>query len=326
MIFLNPLLFFLLPIPVLLWLYLRTKLSENRAWRAQWNSSGPKQEFLRPWLLAAASLFLIVAMARPVWSPREISFGGMGQDTVFLVDVSKSMDTVDINGTSRLEAVKRALIDLTPELASDRVALVAFAGTTVVKCPLTSDVSFFRQSVELLDTNSASRGGTLVGDALRQVAKDFSGSSGGPNAGKAETANKAKRSNLSLWVFTDGGDQESFPVEAAGDLGAQGISLNIWGVGSLAGGAVPERGVSSALNETLLKSVAQASGNGAYFGIDKPLWQLASEYGMRHRTSSLHQTSATVWQEGSWYLVWPALFCVVFEMSIGIRIKRRRLP
>jgi len=321
MIFLNPLLFFLLPIPVLLWLYLRTKLSENRAWRAQWNSSGPKLEFLRPWLLAAASLFLIVAMARPVWSPREISFGGMGQDTVFLVDVSKSMDTVDINGTSRLEAVKRALIDLTPELASDRVALVAFAGTTVVKCPLTSDVSFFRQSVELLDTGSASRGGTLVGDALRQVAKDFGGSAGGPGSASA-----GKKSSLSLWVFTDGGDQESFPVEAAGDLGAQGISLNIWGVGSLAGGAVPERGVSSALNETLLKSVAQASGNGAYFGIDKPLWQLASEYGMRHRTSSLHQTSATVWQEGSWYLVWPALFCVVFEMSIGIRIKRRRLP
>jgi hypothetical protein len=257
-------------------------------------------------------------MARPVWSPREISSSGMGQDTVFLVDVSKSMDTVDINGTSRLEAVKRALIDLTPELSSDRVALVAFAGTTVVKCPLTSDISFFRQSVELLDTSSASRGGTLVGDALRQVAKDF--------AGSADATNKAKKSNLSLWVFTDGGDQESFPVEAAGDLGAQGISLNIWGVGSLAGGAVPERGVSSALNETLLKSVAQASSNGAYFGIDKPLWQLASEYGIRHRASSLHQTSATVWQEGSWYLLWPALSCIVFEMSIGIRIKRRRLP
>jgi len=326
MIFLNPLLFFLLPIPVCIWLYLRFKLLENRAWRTQWNASGHKLEFLRPWLLAAAAFFLVVAIARPVWSPREISSSGMGQDTVFLVDVSKSMDTVDINGTSRLDAVKRALIDLTPELASDRVALVAFAGTTVVKCPLTSDVSFFRQSVELLDTSSASRGGTLVGDALRQVAKDFAGSAGGTSAGKADTTQTAKKSSLSLWVFTDGGDQESFPVEAAGDLGAQGISLNIWGVGSLTGGAVPERGVSSALNETLLKSVAQASVNGAYFGIDKPLWQLASEYGMRHRTSSLHQTSATVWQEGSWYLVWPALFCVVFEMSIGIRIKRRRLP
>jgi len=318
MIFLNPLLFFALPIPVILWLYLRTKLFENRTWRSKWNSSGPKLEFLRPWLLAAASLFLIVAMARPVWSPREISSSGMGQDTVFLVDVSKSMDTVDINGTSRLDAVKRAIIDLTPDLASDRIALVAFAGTTVVKCPLTGDVSFFRQAVELLDTGSASRGGTLVGDALRQVAKDFGGS--------PDPADKSKKSSLSLWVFTDGGDQESFPVEAAADLGAQGISLNIWGVGSLAGGAVPERGVSSALNETLLKSVAQASGNGSYFGIDKPLWQLASEYGLRHRASSLHQTSATVWQEGSWYLVWPTLICVFFEMSIGIRIKRRRLP
>lgn len=317
MIFLNPLVFFMLPVPVLIWWYLRVKLADNRAWRSQWKSGGPKLEFLRPWLLAVAAFFLVIAIARPVWSPREISSGGMGQDTVFLVDVSKSMDTVDISGTSRLEAVKRALIDLTPELAKDRVALVAFAGTTVVKCPLTGDISFFRQSVELLDTGSASRGGTLLGDALRQVARDFTGSAGGTDA--------AKKNSLSLWVFTDGGDQESFPVEAALDLGSQGISLSIWGVGSLAGGAVPERGVSSALNETLLKSVAQAT-SGAYFGIDKPLWQLASEYGIRHRASSVHQTSATVWQEGSWYLVWPALCCIVFEMSIGIRIKRRSRP
>ena len=322
MIFLNPLLFFLLPVPVLIWWYLRKKLIDNRAWRSQWKAEGPKLEFLRPWLLSAAAFFLVVAMARPVWSPREISSSGMGQDTVFLVDVSKSMDTVDINGTSRLDAVKRALIDLTPELAKDRIALVAFAGTTVVKCPLTSDVSFFRQSVELLDTSSASRGGTLFGDALRQVARDFNGSAGG-TAGSGGNTDKTNKNPVSVWVFTDGGDQESFPVEAAGDLGAEGISLNIWGVGSLAGGAVPERGVSSALNETLLKSVAQASRNGAYFGIDKPLWQLASEYGIRHRASSVHQTSATVWQEGSWYLVWPALFCVVFEISIGIRLKRR---
>ena len=205
-----------------------------------------------------------------------------GRDTVFLVDVSRSMETPDVSGSSRLAAVKLALLDLLPDLAGDRVALVAFAGTSVPKCPLTTDYDFFRQSVELLDTSSTSRGGTLLGDALRAVKKDFA----------------APGRKLAVWVFTDGGDQESFPVEAAKDFGTAGIRLYIWGVGTLAGGQVPERGVSSALNEPLLRDVVAAVPDSAFYGSSSPLWGLPTEYRAHHQNLSVATSSRVIWDEG----------------------------
>jgi Ca-activated chloride channel homolog len=309
MSFLNPLALFLLPFPFLLWLYLYAEGRANREWRKGRLAASVKFATLRPWLLGASALFLVLALSRPAWSPREISSSGRGQDSIFLVDVSRSMDTPDVDGGSRLSAVKRALLDLAPDFGSDRAALVAFAGTTVAKCPLTNDASFFRQAVELLDSSSAARGGTLLGDALRQVEKDF-------GQGKDKPV---------IWVFTDGGDQESFPAEAAAELGKAGFSLFVWGIGTKSGGTVPERGVSSALDEGLLGSVAKASG-GAYYGSGDPLWQLGTEYRLKHRDTSSHGTSVVVWHEGAWWLLWPAFFCIVAEMSIGLSfsLKRRR--
>jgi Ca-activated chloride channel homolog len=307
MSFLNPLAFCLLPLPFLLWLYLFMKGRANRAWRKKWGMEEAALSPAWPWLLGACLLLLVLALSRPAWSPREIGSTRLGQDSVFLVDVSRSMDTRDIEGGSRLEAVKRALLDLAPDLGSDRAALVAFAGSTVAKCPLTTDSAFFRQSIELLDSRSAARGGTLLGDALRQVEKDF-------GRGKEKPV---------VWVFTDGGDQESFPAEAAAAMGEEGFTVNVWGVGTKEGGTVPERGVSSSLNEDLLRSVASAAG-GAYYGIDAPLWRLGAEYRLKHRATSLHSASALVWREGAWWLLWPALACLVAEMSIGLAWRRRK--
>jgi hypothetical protein len=311
MIFLKPLMFFLLPIAALIVLYARSQWKKNKAWRLEWGMAEPRLGFLRPWLLGAGALFVIVGLARPVWNPRETSTQAMGQDTVFLVDVSRSMQTQDINGESRLESVKRALLDLGPELSGDRVALVAFAGTNVVKCPLTTDVGFFRQAVQLLDVNSAARGGTLLGDSLREVKEDFLNDSD-------------KRKRLSVWVFTDGGDQESYPVEAAKDLNAYNVSLNVWGVGTLTGGTVPERGVSSSLDEGLLRSVAGAVKDGRYYGAQTPLWSLGGEYRDRHRSESAHAGATTLWSEGAWWLLWPALLCVALEIGIGRRVSLRK--
>lgn len=304
---LDPLALLLLPLPLLLWLYLRSQGRANRGWRRERLAAEPRFSSLRPWLLGAAALFLVLALSRPAWSPREISSSGRGQDSVFLVDVSRSMDTPDVDGGSRLAAVKRALLDLAPELGSDRAALVAFAGSTVAKCPLTGDSAFFRQSVELLDSSSAARGGTLLGDALRQVAKDF---------GQGED-------KPVVWAFTDGGDQESFPAEAAAELGRAGFTLFIWGIGTKAGGTVPERGVSSSLDEALLSRVAAASG-GTYYGSGDPLWRLGTEYRLKHRDSSARRTSAVVWREGAWWLLWPCLLCIMAEMGIGLSISIRR--
>ena len=51
-----------------------------------------------------------------------------------------------------------------------------------------------------VNVRSSPRGGTLIGDAVREASKSFL---------DKEKGHKA------IIVFTDGGDQESFPVEAA---------------------------------------------------------------------------------------------------------------
>ena len=126
--------------------------------------------------------------------------------------------------------------------------------------------------------------------------------------------------------FVEGFDQESFPAEAASEMGKAGFSLFVWGIGSTGGGTVPERGVSSSLDESLLSSVAAAAG-GAYYGSGDPLWRLGTEYRLKRRANSSHATSVVVWHEGAWWLLWPGLLCIVAEMSIGLSLlmkKRRR--
>ncbi len=305
---LHPQALFLLPLAVLLGFLLHFAGRETEKWQKEWGLPLSRYSFLHPILLALSCACLITALARPVWDPQPIDKSVSGQDTVFLVDVSRSMDTGDISGGSRLQAVKLALLDLLPSLEGDRIALVAFAGTTVPKCPLTMDYGFFRQSVTLLDTGSTSRGGTLFGDALRNVKKDFA------VPGRA----------LAVWAFTDGGDQESFPSEAAAAFGDARISLYIWGVGTLGGGQVPERGVSSSLNESLLLSVAGAVPGGVYYGSSSPLWTLVQEYQKHHKNIETSKSSRVVWKEGSWYLLWPALILFALDSVIRLRLFKKR--
>lgn len=287
---------------------LRARLWRER-FEASSHASGPQSLFpgrLRIAVLAVSLFCVVCALSRPVWNPHRDEATEAGQDALFLVDVSRSMNTADLggglavsasggSGVSRLDAVKNALSDLVPTLSGDRTALVAFAGTSVPKCPLTTDRVFFSNAVRLLDAGSTSRGGTLLGDALRMVKKNFVSSS----------------KNLAVWVFTDGGDQESFPVEAAQALADSGVRLYIWGVGSTTGAEVPERGVVSALDEELLRQVAAAVPGGEYFGSGTPLWRLSAEYSARRKPTSSSTSTYTFWDEGSWFLLWPVFFLLL---------------
>jgi len=293
--------------------------SRARLWRERFSASSrfddPHSLFPGRFRTAALALSLfcaVCALARPVWNPHSSDATESGQDALFLVDVSRSMNTSDVSASgesaeSRLEAVKNALSDLVPTLSGDRTALVAFAGTSVPKCPLTTDRVFFSNAVRLLDAGSTSRGGTLLGDALRMIKKNFVPSS----------------KNLAVWVFTDGGDQESFPVEAAQALADSGVRLYIWGVGSTTGAEVPERGVVSALDEDLLRRVAAAVPGGEYFGSGTPLWRLSAEYGARRKPTASTTSSYTFWDEGAWFLLWP-IFLLLLALPL-VRVFPGRL-
>ena len=124
-------------------------------------------------------------------------------DVIVLLDVSRSMLARDI-APNRLDRAKLSIRDdLLPALGGDRIGLITFAGAATLACPLTNDYGFFRLALDDVNTESAPRGGTLIGDALRKAVRCFPDKLG---------------THKVILLITDGEDHESFPIEAAGAI------------------------------------------------------------------------------------------------------------
>ncbi len=167
-------------------------------------------------LVIAALAFLIVALARPAWNPKPRTVQRRGRDIVFVLDVSQSMVAEDLV-PSRLGKAKYSIMDMIDSLEGDRVALVVFAGSAVLKCPLTLDYGFFKLMLDDVDTNSVSRGGTMIGDAIRKVLD--------------EAFDDQEKKYKDMILITDGEDHDSFPVEAAEEAGRRGVRIIAIGLG-----------------------------------------------------------------------------------------------
>lgn len=226
----------------------------------------PARAELRPWLKGAALLLgitcLIVAAARPRWGVYFEQVSARGVDLFVLLDVSRSMEAQDVT-PNRLERAKSDILDLMNRLRGDRVGLITFAGAAVVQIPLTTDQGFFRTVLADVDSDSAPRGGTLIGDAIRKAIESL--------------PERLDRDQV-IVLITDGEDHDSFPQEAAAQAAERGIKIIAVGLGDTAEGArVPERDdgtnvryvqhegqeIWSVMDERLLKEIALATG-GAY--------------------------------------------------------------
>jgi Ca-activated chloride channel homolog len=166
--------------------------------------------------LLLSLIFIVLAVARPGWNPKAVAVERKGRDVVFIIDVSRSMLAEDLK-PNRLERAKTEIVDTVSRLSGSRVALLEFAGSSVIKSPLTTDYSFFRSATENLSVNDISRGGTMLGDAIRVSLSDI--------------LNSREKKYKDIILITDGEDHESFPVEAARTAGEQGVRLIIIGLG-----------------------------------------------------------------------------------------------
>jgi Ca-activated chloride channel family protein len=173
-------------------------------------SVSPVRRRWKQFAVVVALAFLIVALARPSWNPVAREVTRRGRDVVFVLDVSRSMLADDLQ-PNRLERAKIAIGDCIDVLEGDRVALVVFAGTAIVRCPLTVDYGFFRMMLSDVECRSVGKGGTKIGDALRLVMNDvFDGQ---------------EKQFKDVVLITDGEDQDSFAKEAAEALGKASIRL-----------------------------------------------------------------------------------------------------
>ena len=279
-------------------------------------------------LLVGASALLAAAAARPQANPQTRETDARGRDIVFVVDVSRSMLARDV-APNRLERAKLWIRDLVAELGSDRVALVAFAGSASVRAPLTVDRLFFRLALEELGPDAVRVGGTNIGDAIRRcldlVFYDLDDERGG--------------AHRDIILITDGEDQNSLPIEAARAAGATGVRIIALGIGSEQGAPVLDeegevvtdngRPVRSRLDSDQLARIATATPGGAYLNVgtgDIDLAQVYNDLIARAKRTALQRVSTTTWDElYPWFAI-PGAACLALELVLGALGTRRFRP
>ena len=217
---------------------------------------------IRVGCLVSAVVCLILALARPQWGFDWEEMKQRGLDIVVAIDTSKSMLAEDIT-PNRLARAKLAALELMQRARSDRLGLVAFAGSAFLQCPLTIDDAAFRQSIEALNVNIIPQGGTAIAEAIQT----------------ALTAFKEGDNYKVLVLFTDGEDHDSGALEAAEKAAKAGLRIFTIGVGTAEGELLrikdaqgggdyirDEQGnvVKSHLNERLLQQIAGATEGGFY--------------------------------------------------------------
>ena len=122
--------------------------------------------------LLAGCLLTLLAAARPQWGLREETVLQRGRDLIVALDVSRSMLAQDVH-PNRLLRAKADVQDLLRELRGDRAALLAFRGRAVLLCPLTTDYGYLEQILDDASIDSAPRGETDIGDAIRKSLDAF---------------------------------------------------------------------------------------------------------------------------------------------------------
>ena len=107
------------------------------------------RRFIKFFLSVNVLVLMIVALARPQLGKAKSSIKFEGIELMVAIDVSKSMLSEDVR-PSRLEQAKKEVVRLLDLLGGDKVGLLAFAGSSILLSPLTTDKSALKMFLESL--------------------------------------------------------------------------------------------------------------------------------------------------------------------------------
>ena len=192
---------------------------------------------VQAWCVIAGLFLALFAAARPQWGRATEKYVERSRNVVVAIDVSRSMLAEDVR-PNRLERTKADVADLIDSLEGDRCALVAFRRTGVVVCPLTTDRGFLRSTLEQLGPDSAPRGETDLGSAIRA---------------SLDALDPAADDHNAIILLSDGGDLRGEALANAALAKKRGIPIFTVGIGDpRVGATVPaaqgdRRGVERAL-------------------------------------------------------------------------------
>ncbi len=257
-------------------------------------------------LAASVWLLLIAASAKPQWVGEPVHLPASGRDLLLAVDISGSMDELDMvidnRRYERIAAVKFVVGEFVRRRESDRLGLILFGTRAYLQAPLTFDrvtVNTLLQEAQLGFAGPK----TAIGDAIGLAIKRL---------------RDRPQSSRVLILLTDGANTagEIDPRQAADLAKTAGIKIYTIGVGAdemIQQTFLGSRRVNPSidLDETSLKYIAETTG-GQYFRARSPK-ELAEIYSVLDELEPIEQDAETFRPIAALYY-WP--LAIAFLLSL----------
>lgn len=312
-----------------------------RVWKITKNTSvffdkktGPKMLYavspimivIKYGLMFLSFILIITALARPWGKPIKSEIQLSGIDIMAAVDVSSSMAAGDLK-PSRMEVIKQGLKDFTASLAGDRIGMMTFAGTNFVQCPLTTDYDAYDLIIDSLYPGMLFKDGTALGDAIK--------------ASVERMVEKGEKSKIMILITDGESNMGTAPIDAAKIAKEKDIRIYTIGVGTQAGGRIPEgtdmfgrvyfktydgAEVITKLDDRELKEIAGVTGGKYYRVTDLNAFKAIKDdirYMEENKTKKeeiKHEENYTLW------LLWGIVFFVASQVMTVRRISDFKLP
>lgn len=265
-------LLFILPIVVLLFLlnmYWKRKKQQEFGDLEIVKRLSPESSVFKPVfklvVILLALLGLILGLVNPKIGTKLETVKREGIDIVFAMDVSKSMLAEDV-APNRLEKSKQVVSQIINQLGSDRIGIVAYAGSAFPVLPITTDYSVAKMFLQSMNTDIVSSRGTSLDEAIKLSSTYFD--------------EKSKTSKL-LILISDGEDHSEGAQAAAEEANKLGMRIITVGIGTEKGGTIPlkrngvvesyqrdqnDEVVITKLNQSDLEAIAKATKGGYVSG------------------------------------------------------------
>lgn len=267
--FAFPWVFILIPLPWIIWFFLKPKKAELSTirtplfsyWQNLQSKTVVKNKLLLTRLLAWLFWCLLVSSAaKPQWVGEPIELPMSGRDLFLSIDISGSMQEKDLKlnnkFVNRLEVVKSIVTEFIQRREGDRLGLVLFGDQAYLQAPLTFDLKTIQQMLNETEIGLAGEKSTAIGDGIGLAIKRL---------------RERPEKNRVLILLTDGQNNsgELEPIEAAKLAKHAGARIYAIGIGadkayrrSIFG--TQQINPSAALDEKTLTQVAEITG-GRYF-------------------------------------------------------------
>ncbi|MEC7281355.1 MAG: VWA domain-containing protein, partial [Verrucomicrobiota bacterium] len=208
--------------------------------------------------------------------------------------------------------------------SNERVALIVYAGTASILCPLTYDYDFVRYMLEQANPRTVDFGGTTLQSAIEKAVD--------------QVFNPERDGVQDLVILSDGGDHGSQMERVETLLAESNTGLLIVGLGDPSNGSpillpqedgslqtleIDQEAILTKLEDALLRNLSATYPNAEYIAAEtKPfhLGQLYNDYATEKSTlASKANSGKLIYREAAIFFLIPSLVCLLLAERWGLR-------